>query len=218
MLDDGRYHLRVPPERIDTHRFRAGDRRRPAPPPTRATPAGRARSSRRRARNGAGRPFEGFFGIAPVDAARERLERLRLDALCDYAAALLADDRADEVVRALEPVIDDHLTHEALAGQLMLGLFHCARQSDALQLFARVADCARRAPRRHAGTGAARDRRPHRHQAARGHGAMRPARRSTRFGAADRSTSSVAPRSSTRCRDAWAARGRRRTPARARRR
>lgn len=137
--EDDRYHLRIPPEHLDAHRFRAGiaEARATADAgdPRRACVEFETACAAWR-----GRPFDGFFGIGPIDAARERLEQLHLDALCDYAAALLADDRADEVVRALEPWIDDHLTNEALAGQLMLGLFHCARQSDALQLFARVSD------------------------------------------------------------------------------
>ena len=89
-------------------------------------------------------------------------------------------------------MIDDHLTDEALAGQLMLGLFHCSRQSDALQLFARVADAL---DELHGVTPG-----PELHAIAdlivtKPLAGTAPGRRSTRFGAAGRSTSSVAPRS-----------------------
>jgi len=138
-LDDGRYHLRVPQAAVDVHRFRTGITQ------ARATAdAGNPRQACAEfvsaCREWRGRPFDGFFGIAPIDAAREHLDRLHLEALCDYTTALLEDDRPDEVVRVLEPLIDEHVTDEALAGQLMLGLFHTSRQSQALQVFARVSD------------------------------------------------------------------------------
>jgi hypothetical protein len=138
-FDDGRYHLRLPPEAIDLHRFRAGIEAARARADT-GDPRGAVQEFETACAEWRGPPFEESFGIAPVDAARERAERLHVDALRDYAAALLVDERPDEVVRTLEPFVDAHLTDEGLAGQLMLGLYGASRQSEALRLFARVAD------------------------------------------------------------------------------
>jgi predicted ATPase/DNA-binding SARP family transcriptional activator len=85
-------------------------------------------------------------GPALVDVAYEsfaqaeiaRLEELRLVALEERIEADLGLARHDELVPELESLVSAHLTRERLHGQLMLALYRCGRQADALAVYRRV--------------------------------------------------------------------------------
>jgi len=64
-----------------------------------------------------------------------RLEEARLAALEDRLDADLALGRHADVVGALEQRISEHPYRERLRAQLMLGLYRCDRQADALQAY-----------------------------------------------------------------------------------
>jgi class 3 adenylate cyclase/DNA-binding winged helix-turn-helix (wHTH) protein len=64
-----------------------------------------------------------------------RLEELRLAALEDRTDADLALGREHELVAELEPLVAEYAFRERLRGQLMLALYRCGRQADALHVF-----------------------------------------------------------------------------------
>jgi class 3 adenylate cyclase/DNA-binding winged helix-turn-helix (wHTH) protein len=64
-----------------------------------------------------------------------RLEDLRIGALEQLIEAKLALGRHAEVVSRLETLIAEHPYHERLRAQLMLALYRCERQADALQAY-----------------------------------------------------------------------------------
>jgi DNA-binding SARP family transcriptional activator/pimeloyl-ACP methyl ester carboxylesterase len=64
-----------------------------------------------------------------------RLEELRLAAVEDLVDAELALGRHHELVAELEPLVAEHPFRERLRGQLMLALYRCGRQADALHGF-----------------------------------------------------------------------------------
>jgi DNA-binding SARP family transcriptional activator/pimeloyl-ACP methyl ester carboxylesterase len=64
-----------------------------------------------------------------------RLEELRLAAVEDRIDADLALGRHHELVSELEPLVAEHVFRERLRGQLMLALYRCGRQADALHVF-----------------------------------------------------------------------------------
>jgi DNA-binding SARP family transcriptional activator len=64
-----------------------------------------------------------------------RLEELRLAAVEDRVDAELALGRHHELVAELEPLVAEHPFRERLRGQLMLALYRCGRQADALHAF-----------------------------------------------------------------------------------
>jgi DNA-binding SARP family transcriptional activator len=66
-----------------------------------------------------------------------RLQELRLGALEDRIDADLALGRHAELVAELEPLVAEHGARERLRGQLMLALYRCGRQADALHAFQR---------------------------------------------------------------------------------
>jgi DNA-binding SARP family transcriptional activator/pimeloyl-ACP methyl ester carboxylesterase len=61
-----------------------------------------------------------------------RLEELRLAAVEDRVDAELALGRHHELVAELEPLVAEHPFRERLRGQLMLALYRCGRQAEAL--------------------------------------------------------------------------------------
>jgi class 3 adenylate cyclase len=64
-----------------------------------------------------------------------RLEELRLAALEDRVDADLALAREPELVAELESLVAEYPFRERLRGQLMLALYRCGRQADALHVF-----------------------------------------------------------------------------------
>lgn len=67
-----------------------------------------------------------------------RLEELRLEALELRADAELACGNHRDLVGELEALLAQHPTRERLAGQLMIALYRCGRQGDALQIYSRT--------------------------------------------------------------------------------
>lgn len=131
------YVLRVDPERLDATRFE------------RAVTAGRARLD-------AGEPAEAavllgealaeWRGSALSDLAEEGMEwaeltalrQLRLDAMEDRFEAELACGRHHAVLGELTSLAEAEPLRERLCGQLMLALYRCGRQAEALSVFSRV--------------------------------------------------------------------------------
>lgn len=66
------------------------------------------------------------------------LQNARLAALEDYVEAELAAGRHHEVVRELETAVETEPPREKLCGQLMLALYRCGRQADALSVYRRT--------------------------------------------------------------------------------
>jgi DNA-binding SARP family transcriptional activator len=66
------------------------------------------------------------------------LQNARLTALEDYVEAELATGRHHEVIGELEAAAEDAPARERLCGQLMLALYRCGRQADALSVYRRT--------------------------------------------------------------------------------
>ncbi|MEU2549944.1 BTAD domain-containing putative transcriptional regulator [Streptomyces roseolus] len=62
----------------------------------------------------------------------------RLDALEDYFEAELARGRHQAILGELETLVETEPLRERACGQLMLALYRCGRQADALSVYARV--------------------------------------------------------------------------------
>jgi DNA-binding SARP family transcriptional activator/DNA-binding CsgD family transcriptional regulator len=128
------YQLRLDPERLDAHRFQ------------RLAAEGRGELAR-------GHPERAVLALeralalwrgAPLQelayepfAQREvaRLDDLQVAALEQLVEAKLALGRHGEVVGELETLIGDHPYRERLRAQLMLALYRCDRQAEALQAY-----------------------------------------------------------------------------------
>jgi DNA-binding SARP family transcriptional activator len=67
-----------------------------------------------------------------------RLDELRVGAEEDRLDALLAQGRHAAAVADLERLVADHPLRERLRAQLMLALYRCGRQADALELYRRT--------------------------------------------------------------------------------
>ena len=79
-------------------------------------------------------------GYAFIQAEAARLEELRLAAWEGRIEADLALGRHNALTAELEQLVADHPLRERLHGQLMLALYHCGRQADALAAYRRVRD------------------------------------------------------------------------------
>ncbi|AXX32119.1 Transcriptional activator [Actinosynnema pretiosum subsp. pretiosum] len=66
------------------------------------------------------------------------LQNLRLDVLEDYFEAELSCGRHHAVLGELERTVEANPVRERACGQLMLALYRCGRQADALTVFSRV--------------------------------------------------------------------------------
>jgi DNA-binding SARP family transcriptional activator len=128
------YELRLDPQRVDAHRFE------------RLLAEGRSELATGRPERAAAALERGLSlwrGPPLADLAYEpfaqpeiaRLEDLRAAALEALIEAKLASGRHAEVVAQLETLIADHPYRERLRGQLMLALYRCDRQADALQAY-----------------------------------------------------------------------------------
>ena len=85
-----------------------------------------------------GNPYEDVRYEAFAQAEVARLEELRLAAVEDRVEADLALGRHGDLVAELESLVAEHPSRERLAGHLMLALYRCDRQADALELFGGV--------------------------------------------------------------------------------
>jgi WD40 repeat protein/DNA-binding SARP family transcriptional activator len=131
---DHGYELRLDPERLDAHRFEllaaegGGE--------LAAGRAGRAASALDEA-------LSLWRGPALADVAYEpfaqqptaRLEEMRITAFEQLIEAKLALGRHAELVGELEALIAAHPYRERLRAQLMLALYRCDRQADALETY-----------------------------------------------------------------------------------
>jgi DNA-binding SARP family transcriptional activator/WD40 repeat protein len=128
------YQLRLDPERLDSQRFERlvgeGRRELAAGRPGRAATALAEALSLWRGPPLADLAYEPF-------AQREiaRLEDLRVAALEQLIEAKLALGRHAELVGQLETLIAEHPYRERLRVQLMLALYRCDRQAEALQAY-----------------------------------------------------------------------------------
>jgi DNA-binding SARP family transcriptional activator/class 3 adenylate cyclase/predicted ATPase len=128
------YELVLDPERVDAHRFELlvveGRRELAASRPEQAASALEKALSLWRGRPLADLAYEPF---AQPEIAR--MEDVHVAALEHLIDAKLALGRHVEVVGQLEGLIRDHPYREGLRAQLMLALYRCDRQADALQVY-----------------------------------------------------------------------------------
>jgi ABC-type transport system substrate-binding protein/DNA-binding SARP family transcriptional activator len=124
------YALRIAREQLDAARFEAlvEDARHEQP----STAAGRLRAALALWR---GPPLADFTYDSFAQEEIRRLEDLRLAALEDRIDADLALGRHEGVVVELESLVRAHPLRERLHAQLMLALYRCGRQADALAAY-----------------------------------------------------------------------------------
>src|SRR5438067_1584364 len=85
-----------------------------------------------------GRPLRADRGSQEfAERVRRRLGELRLAAVMERIDADLALGRHGELVGELEALVAEHPTEEHLRAQLMLALYRCGRQTDALDEYQR---------------------------------------------------------------------------------
>lgn len=131
------YRLRIDHDDVDVHRFRAlvrsGDEalRAGAIPDAQAM-LGEALGLWR------DDPFTGVAQHTGLAAEAVRLEQEQLTALEARIGADLAAGLHDELVGELEVLVRRHPYRERLWGHLMVALYRCGRQADALSTFQRV--------------------------------------------------------------------------------
>lgn len=128
------YELALDPEQLDAHRFERlvaeGRNELDGGRPQDAAAALEEALSMWR-----GRPLEDLAYEPFAQPAIARLEDLQIVALEQLIDAKLALGRHAEVVGRLERLIADHPYRERLRAQLMLALYRCERQADALQAY-----------------------------------------------------------------------------------
>ena len=128
------YELTLDPERLDALRFERlvaeGRSELAAGDPNRAAAAFETALALWR-----GAPLAGLANEPFVQREAARLDDLRLAALEDLGEAKLALGRHGELVGRLEALIGEHPYRERLRAQLMLALYRCERQADALQAY-----------------------------------------------------------------------------------
>lgn len=128
------YVLRVEADDVDVHRFRAlvregesalrdGDAGRASDLLTQATTLWR------------GEPLTGVAAHAGLAAEATRLVEERLSALELRGAADLAAGRQDEIVAELQALVLAHPYRERFWGHLMVALYRCGRQAEALAAY-----------------------------------------------------------------------------------
>jgi DNA-binding SARP family transcriptional activator/pimeloyl-ACP methyl ester carboxylesterase len=125
------YSLEVSPAEVDAGRFEslvAQARRRDEP-------AERSARLHEALALWHGEPLAELRGEPFADREAARLQELRLTALEDRIDADLALGRHHELVPELEPLVAEHVFRERLRGQLMLALYRCGRQAEALHAF-----------------------------------------------------------------------------------
>ncbi|MBV9207540.1 MAG: winged helix-turn-helix domain-containing protein [Actinobacteria bacterium] len=133
------YLLRVDPEHLDCARFQDGLTAGRA-----ALEAGRYAEAAETLRRALGLwrspVLADLADYAFTRPEAARLDELRLTAVEARIDADLALGRHDALTAELERLIADHPLRERLHGQLMLALYRCGRQADALAAYRRVRD------------------------------------------------------------------------------
>ncbi len=128
------YQLVLDPERLDAHRFERlvaeGWSELAVGRPERAVVALEEGLSLWR-----GRPLDDLAYEPFAQQAIARLDDMRVAATEELVEARLALGRHAEVLAELEPLIADQPYRERLRAQLMLALYRCDRQADALQAY-----------------------------------------------------------------------------------
>jgi DNA-binding SARP family transcriptional activator len=124
------YVVHVAEGELDLERFESlvtGSRR--------SEPAAAARLLREALSLWRGEPLAELADVPDVEGDRRRLEELRLGASEARVEADLALGRHAELVPELESLVRKHPLRERLRGQLMLALYRCGRQADALEVY-----------------------------------------------------------------------------------
>jgi DNA-binding SARP family transcriptional activator/pimeloyl-ACP methyl ester carboxylesterase len=131
------YALRIAPGDVDVGRFRAlvrdGEAAMAAGDPAKASAVlGEAVALWR------GEPFSGVAEHTGLAGEAVRLKQEYLSALETRISANLAAGRHTELVGELEALVRDHPFRERLWGYLMVALYRCGRQADALATYRRA--------------------------------------------------------------------------------
>lgn len=82
-----------------------------------------------------GEPFAGLGEVAAFTAESRWLQERRLRVLEQRIDVDLQLGRAADLVAELTGLVVEHPYHERFSGRLMLALFRCGRQADALEVF-----------------------------------------------------------------------------------
>ena len=82
-----------------------------------------------------GEPYVVIAGLAETDVERRRLGEIRLDVQDDLSRGQLALGLHQDMVPELEVLVVEQPARERRAGQLMLALYRCGRQADALEVY-----------------------------------------------------------------------------------
>ncbi|MFY9927015.1 MAG: BTAD domain-containing putative transcriptional regulator [Streptosporangiaceae bacterium] len=128
------YLLRVEDGELDLHEFEkrsaAGRRALTAGTPDRAAVLLREAESLWR-----GRPLAGLESAPSAQFEAQRLQAVRIQVTEDRIDAELATGWHAILCPELEQLVAEHPLHERLRGQLMLALYRCGRQADALETY-----------------------------------------------------------------------------------
>ncbi|MFG2043268.1 BTAD domain-containing putative transcriptional regulator [Dactylosporangium sp. NPDC048998] len=130
------YLLQVPPDSVDAARFAAAVEHSVAE--LAVDPAAALRTLGAALELWRGDPLPELGESALARAERSRLSELRLTAMEQHSEALLALGRAAEVVYRSEGALAEAPYRERLWGQLMLALYRCGRQADAMAAYSRA--------------------------------------------------------------------------------
>jgi DNA-binding SARP family transcriptional activator len=130
----GGYLLRVVPEALDAHRFEQGLSEGIAARSA-GDPAGGAERLRRALALWAGTALADFTYEPFAQSEIVRLEELRVVALEERIEADLELGGHAALVSELEGLVREHPLRERLRGELMLALYRCGRQVEALELY-----------------------------------------------------------------------------------
>ena len=138
ITEHGGYSLAVTPGDIDAERFETiaeeGHRQLWA-----ADPVNAAETLRRALEMWRGPALAEFRGRAPwADAAAVRLEEVRVGVLEDRIDADLACGRAGQLIGELQVLSAEHPLREQLVARLMLALYRCGRQAEALRVYSEL--------------------------------------------------------------------------------
>lgn len=127
------YLVDVDPDALDVHRFTR------LSAPASGEPADRVARLRRALSLWRGEPLQGMTSDW-AERTRERLRRQRMAALVACHDLELGLGRHADLVDELDALVGQHPTNEALVARLMLALYRCGRQADALAAYRAARD------------------------------------------------------------------------------